>query len=178
MNELNRKIKEYKRFYQDNDYQKEIFHIITKHPNKIILKSIICSIKYRYYKNKDKGIINKIKMIYYGRKNNINAMKYGLEIYGHIGERCKIYHNNIVINNNAIIGDNVKLHGNNCIGNNGKNHFAPKIGNNVDIGYGAVIIGDITIADNIKIGANSIVTKSFTEPGIVIAGNPAKKIKD
>lgn len=62
----------------------------------------------------------------------------------------------------------------------GAKHFiddAPTIGNNVEIGFGAVIIGKIKIADGIKIGANSVVTKSFLEPNITIAGVPAKKIK-
>lgn len=52
------------------------------------------------------------------------------------------------------------------------------LGKNVDLGIGAKIIGGVTIADNIKIGANAVVTKSFTEPGITIAGVPAKKIKE
>ena len=70
------------------------------------------------------------------------------------------------------------MHGNNCIGNNGKEVKAClTIGNNVDIGYGATIIGDIKIADNIIIGANSLVNKSFLESGVVIAGCPAKVIK-
>lgn len=49
---------------------------------------------------------------------------------------------------------------------------------NVEIGYGAVLLGDIRIADDIIIGANSVVTKSFEEPGIVIAGVPAVKIRN
>ena len=39
------------------------------------------------------------------------------------------------------------------------------------------ITAKIKIADGIKIGANSVVTKSFLEPNITIAGVPAKKIK-
>lgn len=56
----------------------------------------------------------------------------------------------------------------------GAKHFiddAPIIGNNVEVGFGAVIIGKV------KIGANSVVTNSFIEPNITIAGVPAKKIK-
>lgn len=37
--------------------------------------------------------------------------------------------------------------------------------------------GNIEIADNIIIGANATVTKSFLEEGIIIAGTPAKKIR-
>jgi serine O-acetyltransferase len=60
----------------------------------------------------------------------------------------------------------------------GSHDLVPKIGNNVFIGPGAVIVGDIEIADGIAIGANSYVNKSFKEPNISIAGCPAKKISD
>ena len=40
------------------------------------------------------------------------------------------------------------------------------------------IIGDITIADDIAIGANALVCKDFLTPGITIAGVPAKKISE
>ena len=94
-----------------------------------------------------------------------------------MGRNVRFFHSNVVINKNAKIGDNVIFHGNNCIGNNGKNPLkCPTIGNNVDVGYGATIIGDITIADDVIIGANSLVNKSFNENGIIIAGVPAKKI--
>lgn len=52
----------------------------------------------------------------------------------------------------------------------------PQIGNNVEIGVGAKVIGNITIADNIKIGANAVVTKSFDEEGITLVGIPARKL--
>ena len=170
-------INDYEEFYKEKDKNKELYHRITKHPNVNIKKAIIFSIMYRYYKDNNKNIISKIKMIYYGRKNNRYVNKYNLEIYGKIGKKLKIYHYNVVINAKATIGNNVIMHGNNCIGNNGKNEKCPVIGNNVDIGYGSVIIGDVKIADNIKIGANSVVTKDFLEEGITIAGIPAKKIK-
>ena len=53
----------------------------------------------------------------------------------------------------------------------------PRFGQKRDIGVGARILGDIYIADDIVIGANSVVTKTFDEPGITIAGIPAKKIE-
>ena len=53
-----------------------------------------------------------------------------------------------------------------------------KIGNNVYIAPGVKILPDAEIADNIRIGANAVVTKSFLEPGITIAGVPAVKISD
>lgn len=54
---------------------------------------------------------------------------------------------------------------------------APKIGDNVYIGPGAVLFGDIEIADNCWIGANAVVNKSFLEPYSVIVGVPGKVVR-
>ena len=53
-----------------------------------------------------------------------------------------------------------------------------KRGDNVYIGPGAMLFGPIRIADDIAIGANAVVNRSFLEPGITIAGAPAMKISD
>ncbi len=50
------------------------------------------------------------------------------------------------------------------------------IGNHVSIGTNATIL-PVRIADNVVIGAGSVVTKDIKEPGIY-AGNPARKMKD
>ena len=95
-----------------------------------------------------------------------------------IGKNVVFYHKgSMIINHRSVIGDGCKLHGDNCIGNNGFDEECPVLGNNVDVGVGAKIIGGITLADNIVVGANAVVTKSFLEPGITIAGVPAKRIK-
>ena len=47
----------------------------------------------------------------------------------------------------------------------------------MEIGVGAKIIGGVTIADNIKIGAGAVVVSSFYEEGVTIGGVPAKIIK-
>lgn len=135
--------------------------------------------KQEYYINTARG--NKIKGLlglYYERRKNCLGMKLGIEIGPNcFGKGLSIWHaGSIVVNTNAKIGENCTLHGANCIGNNGKTQGAPRIGNNVDIGYGAVIIGDIEIADNVTIGANAVVNKSILEPGCVAAGVPAKVV--
>ena len=123
-------------------------------------------------------IIAKYKSHYYEKKKNIYSYRSGVEIGGQckIGKNCDIWHSGVVINGN--IGDNCIFHGNNIIGNKGagKESDIPNIGNGVDIGAGAVIIGDIIVADNCIIGANAVVTKSFIESGSVIVGVPGKKI--
>ena len=52
-----------------------------------------------------------------------------------------------------------------------------EIGSNVYIGPGSLIFGNIHIADNISIGVNATVNKSFDQPNVVIAGKPAKIVK-
>lgn len=78
---------------------------------------------------------------------------------------------NIIINPHAQIGDNCRIH----VGVNiGAHHDkAPRIGKNVYIGPGAIIFGDIEIADNCSIGANATVNRSFIEPNCIVAGTPA-----
>ena len=84
----------------------------------------------------------------------------------------------IIVHSKASVGENCRI--DRCV-SIGSIHYpasAPQIGNNVFIGPGAVIDGDIKIADGIAIGANSYVNKSFTDPEITIAGCPARKISE
>lgn len=136
---------------------------------------------YRYYQYYDKkGKINKIIKFIHARIMNKSWNKVGIYVGSpkSLGNGITFYHGNIIINGGASLGCGCKLHGNNCIGNKGRNdgNKCPKIGKNVDIGFGAVIIGNLTIADNCVIGANAVVTKSFLEEGSIIVGVPAKKI--
>jgi len=47
------------------------------------------------------------------------------------------------------------------------------IGSNCWIASGVIIIGGVTLGDNIIVGAGSVVTKSFEDGNVFIAGNPA-----
>lgn len=46
------------------------------------------------------------------------------------------------------------------------------------LGAGAKLLIGVHLADNIIVGANAVVTKSFEENNIVIVGIPAKKISN
>lgn len=124
-------------------------------------------------------LLVKLKIRYYSRKKNYFSEKCGIEIANNrnIGRRLQLWHGGVVIN--ADIGDDCAIHGNNILGNKGekKTSGIPTLGNNVDVGVGAVIIGDVKIADNCIIGANAVVTKSFEIPGSVIVGVPGRLLK-
>lgn len=84
----------------------------------------------------------------------------------------------IVINSTAKIGENCRIHQGVTIGSTNGSKQAAKIGNNVFIGAGAKLIGDITIADDVAIGANAVVTHSIYEKGTTWGGCPARKISN
>ena len=44
------------------------------------------------------------------------------------------------------------------------------------MGFGSAVVGDITIADGVAIGANAVVTKSIVTPNITVGGIPARQI--
>lgn len=93
------------------------------------------------------------------------------------GPGLMIYHHGgIIINEKARLGANASLHGANCIGNDGKTDDAPVIGDNLDLGIGAMIIGGVQLGDRVRVGANAVVTGSFPENDITLAGIPAQRL--
>jgi serine O-acetyltransferase len=85
---------------------------------------------------------------------------------GHFGGI--VLHSDVKMGENCSIGPGVLI-GTRGLGNKG----VPVIGNNVYIGVGAKILGGITIADNVKIGANAVVVRNIPE-GATAVGIPAK----
>lgn len=132
-----------------------------------------------YNTNGIKKIIIKIKNRIYTRRKNIYSERCNIEISNgsKIGRRLHLWHGGVVINAN--VGDDCMIHGNNVLGNKGVYPFdeIPTLGNNVDVGVGAVVIGRISIANECRIGANAVITKSFTTPGSVIVGIPGRLLE-
>ncbi|MFD2725962.1 serine O-acetyltransferase [Hyunsoonleella rubra] len=136
--------------------------------------------KVEYYTNcKCNSVLGKLFLTYYKIKLRKRALKIGVSIPINVfGPGLSIVHyGTIVVNSASKVGKNCRIHACTNIGASGGSSKAPQIGDNVYIGPGAKIYGDIRIGNNIAIGANAVVHKSFEEDGIMIAGNPAKKIK-
>jgi acetyltransferase-like isoleucine patch superfamily enzyme len=88
--------------------------------------------------------------------------------------------NGIEIGDYTNIGPNVGIiSANHNLFNNAKHDAAKpvKIGKHCWIGMSAMILPEVVLGDYTIVGANSVVTKSFPEGYCVIAGNPAKIIK-
>jgi len=105
---------------------------------------------------------NRLLKYFYKRRKNVLGSPLGFFINaGCFGVGLKIYHyGSIIVNPKSRIGNNCTIHGNCCIGSKGGFHdYSPVIVNNVDIGQNAHILGGITIADGVKIGAVAVVTK-------------------
>ena len=103
--------------------------------------------------------------------------KYGLEISvgAQIGEGLYLGHPyQITVAEGVRIGRNVNLHKGCTIGreNRGKRAGVPSIGDRVFVGIGSVIVGNITIGDDVLIAPNSYVNFDVPSHSIVI-GNPA-----
>lgn len=103
--------------------------------------------------------------------------KYNIQIpiYTKIGKGFLLNHyGGIVINQNAVLGENCNVSQGVTIGNvsRGKLKGTPVIGNRAWIGANAVVVGKITIGDDVLIAPLSYV--NFDIPNnAVVAGNPA-----
>lgn len=78
--------------------------------------------------------------------------------------------NGIVIHPNAVIGANCLIFQQVTIAG------ACHIGSHVDIGAGAKILGPLVVGDNVRVGANSVVTKDVFANDVV-AGVPARSLE-
>ncbi len=137
--------------------------------------------KTEYYTNCRKGLIWRPLVFLMQYRLSRYGFKLGYEIPPNVfGPGLSIAHQgSIIVNRYAVIGENCRINNGVTIGTEaGYSDKCPTIGKNAFIGTGAQIFGTIKIGDNIAIGANAVVTKSFEENDISIAGVPAVKISD
>lgn len=105
----------------------------------------------------------------------------GIEIHpgARIGKRLFIDHGlGVVIGETAEIGDDVLLYQGVTLGGTGnergKRH--PTVGNRVVVGTGASVLGNIKLADDVRVGAGAVVVHSVPE-GATVVGIPGRVVK-
>lgn len=97
-----------------------------------------------------------------------------------IGPGFRIDHGQaLVVNDGTVFGAGCTVRNSTTIGNkrlkDGTYSRAPIFGDRVDIGANAVVIGPITIGNDVSIGAAAVVVKDVP-PGHVAIGNPARNV--
>ena len=98
----------------------------------------------------------------------LNVFGPGLSI-AHVGT--------IVVNHGARIGANCRIHVCVNIGTAaGRQSAAPTIGDDCYLAPGAKLFGPIVIGNDVAVGANAVVNRSFPEDGVTLGGVPARII--
>lgn len=99
-----------------------------------------------------------------------------IPLYSKIGKGLSIKHySGIVINGYATIGECATIFQDVTVGRSfyGSKKGVPTIGNNVIMFPGCKIIGNVTIGNNVVIGANAVVLIDVPS-NCIVAGSPAK----
>lgn len=154
-----------------------------RYPKKPWLKepSIIAIRWYRHGQSVDlmkDGLFKTIQLKIYWLIFHILEVVLGISIPKSVksGGGLRIYHfGNIFIHRNAVFGENCTLRQGVTIGNRYNDDLAPQLNNNIELGAYAQVLGGITIGDNAKVGAMSVVLKDIAA-NMTACGVPAKII--
>ncbi len=160
----------YREHYSKHD---NFIFFLVRDPQYLLKKYKYHLRKEEYYLNNPSKIHTLFRLFHLARKNALGN-KLGVLIPPNtFGKGLMImHHGSIIVNPDARIGEYCTLHGNNCIGNNGKTNVVPSIGNSFDLGVGACVIGNVKIGNEVTVGANAVVTKSFSDNSLLV-GIPA-----
>ena len=108
--------------------------------------------------------------------------RYGCCIYPNakVGKGFRVAHPVGIVIGKCVIGENFFIYQNATVGARREleeiRGLSPSIGNNVTICSNSIVIGKITISDNVIVGANSVVLHDLEEEGTYV-GSPAKKVR-
>ena len=149
-----------------------LLNILNIGENAILRRHQILLRKTEYYINSGKKLlakIYKIRLLQYQRK-------YGTHVPPNVFGKglCIMHAGEMHINDQARAGENCIIHVLTSLAAGGTTYKVPHIGDGVVLFMGAIVCGDTYIADNVVIGANSVVSKSVYEENVTVAENPAR----
>lgn len=143
----------------------------------IILEYLYAMRKVAYYSNvgKNKNILHHIKYLYWAYRFQKLSLKLGFTIgYNVLGYGVVIPHpGTIVLGLSNRIGNFAVLNTCTCLQDNGK-----IIGDGFYLATGVKMTKKVVLGNNVSVGANSLVNKEIHGDNIMIAGSPAKFIKE
>ncbi len=148
------------------------FWMALWHPTIYFTRTLRCV---EYYQNSRKDSFGRLIGTLYKVKFRLLSIYLGYTIPPNTcGPGLRLNHwGTIVISPEARIGRNAQI--NVCVNIGLKDSRAPTIGDNVYIGPGAKLFGGINIGNNVRIGANAVVNKSFPD-NVTIVGVPAHSV--
>lgn len=159
------------RFYK-NQGKYRLMNLLLLGDNAILRRHQILLRKTEYYINSGNRLLAKLykmRLFQFQIKHGVhvppNTFGRGLRVM-HLGE--------IHVNDKVRAGENCVLHVQTAIVDGGTTYKVPRLGNGVTVFIGTVICGDTYIADNVVIGANSVVSRSVYEENVTVAGSPAR----
>ena len=149
-----------------------LMNLLLLGDNAVLRRHQVLLRKTEYYINSGHRVLAKIYklrllqfQIKYGMHIPPNVFGKGLHVM-HVGE--------VHVNSTARAGENCAIHVHTSLAAGGFNDFTPKLGDGVLLFMGAIVCGDTYLADNVVVGANSVVTKSVYEENVTVSGNPAQ----
>ncbi len=95
-----------------------------------------------------------------------------------LGRRVRFWHQGGTVISARAVGDDVVFRHNTTVGvlrSGAPEDAKPIIGHGVEVGVGAVILGNIVVGDGAIVGANAVVTRDVS-PGATAVGVPAKEL--
>lgn len=149
-----------------------IYNILLMSENAVLRRHQILLRKTEYHINRGHRFLTRI----YRMRLELFQMKWRIHIPPNVfGRGLRVMHvGEMHINGKARAGENCTVHAHTSLAAAGFNDGVPTIGSGVVLFMGAIVAGDVHIADNVVIGANSVVTRSIEEENVTVAGNPAK----
>ena len=149
-----------------------LMNLLLLGDNAVLRRHQVLLRKTEYYINSGKRLmakIYKIRLLQYQRK-------YGTHVPPNVFGKglCIMHAGEIHINDQAKAGENCIIHVLTSLAAGGTSYKVPHIGDGVVLFMGAIVCGDTYIADNVVIGANSVVSKSVYEENVTVSGIPAQ----